>query len=309
MTEIPGGDPPICDSCNEPIVGPVIRVGVERFCKPCKEKTVMPWPKPTIEDFRLKTEGTDLCWIEGCDESQRQRGLCKKHYDRARHNGLLTEVMAQIDARCAPKGEILATMPLAPGDRAVLEAHVDHAIPGAYREVLQVWAGGLRVELAEMPTSVREARAWAAAVWDKEEQDWIEQARSERSDLLGSVRRLADELTAVDQALGPYLRQVAGDRCAAIRFVSCRAEVLTAVDEALGSRLEAVGGNRLLAIEALTAPSGPVLLSEEGLRERFSRLNEIGHAESLLVGLSEPLQGALRAVLEAEKARVLRVCP
>lgn len=238
----------------------------------------MPWPKPTIEDFRLKTEGTDLCWIEGCDDSQRQRGLCKKHYDRARNNGFLTEVMAQIDARCAPKGEILATMPLPPGDRAALEAHADRAIPGAYREVLQVWAGGLRVELAEMPTSVREAREWAAVVWAKEEQDWIEQARSERSDLLGSVRRLADELTAVDQALGLY-------------------------------RLEAAQGNRLLAIEALTAPSGPVLLSEEGLRERYARLNEIGHAESLLAGLSEPLQKALRAVLEEQKAQVLRVCP
>lgn len=36
---------------------------------------------------------------------------------------------------------------------------------------------------------------------------------------------------------------------------------------------------------------------------------DIGHAESLLAGLSEPLQKALRAVLEEQKAQVLRVCP
>ena len=150
------------------------------------------------------------------------------------------------------------------------------AIPAPYRAVLQVWAGGLRVELAEMPEAAEEARAWAAAVWS-EERSWVE-AQRERSDLLGSVRRLADELTAVDQALGPY-------------------------------RLEAAQGNRIAAIEALAAPSGPVLLSEASLRERFSRLNEIEHAESLLAGLSEPLHEALWVVLEEQKARVLRVCP
>lgn len=500
MTEIPGGDPPICDTCNDPIVGPVIRVGVERFCKPCKEQTVMPWPKVTIEDFRLKTEGTDLCWIEGCEESQRQRGLCKKHYDRARHNRFLTEVVAQIDARseapmsleqvkevvCKPlpsgavaivpavlapstvveghsesEGPILfrpATDPLewriqeveaellevraalvaAIGEsqditptlekvatlamqrdrcagiaeeaqkalqyahreagaeaelRALREALAEavgaHPEPltavqqvallkergsrGASRDgqylralldvlgvryddprppddadggltrmarnvlrswalcdaeavsaehcaILKVWAEAIDVGLGDAPEGKQEARVWAAMQWEEYEKWWkdredrlIEAAKNkdaELSNALGSVRRLADELTAVDAALGPYLRQAAGNRCAAIRFVCCCAEVLTAVDEALGPyRLEATGGNRILAIEALTAPSGEVLLSEANLRERFFRLNEIGYAESLLTGLSEPLQKALRAVLEEQKFQVLRVCP
>ena len=99
MTEIPGGDPPICDTCNEPIVGPVIRVGMERFCKPCKEQTVMAGRRLTIEDFPLKTEGTDRCWIHLCHQNQRTSGLCRAHYDSARYHGVLEALTAQIDAR------------------------------------------------------------------------------------------------------------------------------------------------------------------------------------------------------------------
>lgn len=379
----------------------------------------MAWPKPTIEDFRLKTEGTGLCWIEGCEESQRQRGLCKRHYDKARNNGFLVEVGALIDARSEPKGAILATMPLPPGERAVLEAP-----PSKYTSP-QAEIAELTVQLLEAQEELSEVRAaLVAAIGESDDktpllekvaalvmqrdhcariaeeaqkslqhahreagaeaelralrealaeavgahpepltplqqvallkervsrgdcrdskylcafldtlevryddprppdeegltqmawtvlQNWVRRhAAAELSNALGSVRRLADELAAVDQALGPYLRQVAGDRGAAIRFVRCRADQLTDVDQALDSIGLLVTHGRIAAIEALATPTGPVLLSEEGLRERFSRLNEIGHAEDLLKGLSEPLQGSLRAVLEAEKAKVLRVCP
>lgn len=222
VTEIPGGDPPICDTCNNPIVGPVIRVGMERFCKPCKEKTVMPWPKPTIEDFRLKTEGTDACWIEGCEESQRQRGLCKKHYDRARNNGFLTEVVAQIDARS--------------------EAH---------------------------PSPEAELRALKEALTE-------------------AIGPDLPPLEQISRLVAQYAAQLSRNR-----------ELEKAIQDAQQEARKQIAA----------APSGEVLLSEANLRERYARLNEIGHTESLLTGLSEPLQKALRAVLEEQKFQVLRVCP
>ncbi len=257
MSEIPGGDLPICDTCNEPIVGPVFRVGVERFCKLCKESDTMAWPKVTIEDFRLKTEGTDLCWIEGCEESQRQRGLCKKHYDRARHNRFLTEVVAQIDARSeAPMSleqvKEAVCKPLPSGAVAIVPAVLD---PSTVVEGHSESEGPILFRPATDPLEWR-------------------------------IQEVEAELRALKEALA----------------------------EAVGAHPEPLNAMQQVAllqgrIEALTTPSGEVLLSEEGIRERYARLNEIGHAEDLLKGLSEPLQKALRAVLEEQKAQVLRVCP
>ena len=419
--------------------------------------------KLTIEDFPLKTEGTDRCWIKGCEKEQRTSGLCRTHYDSARYCGVLKPLVMQIDTRSEALPPLEAELralkealteavgahpePLTPLQQvALLQRRAERGGASALA-VLKIWAAGMHADLVDIPTDPDDARAWAEQEWAKEEgyrrqrehllqqqldrsasrdgqylralldvlevryddprpsddadggltqlarnvlrswalrhaeavadehcailkvwaeainvglgdapegeqeaaawakQQWeeyekwwkgredrlIEAAKNKDAELssalgsvrrladeltavessaLGSVRRLADELTAVDAALGPYLQQVAGNRCAAIRYVCCNADQITAVDAALGpTRLADAGGNRILAIEVLTAPSGEVLLSEANLRERFFRLNEIGHAESLLTGLSEPLQKALRAVLEEQKFQVLRVCP
>lgn len=182
----------------------------------------MAWPKPTMDDFRLKTEGTDRCWIEGCEERQQKRGLCKRHYDRARNNGLLTEVVAQIDARS--------------------EAH---------------------------PSPEAELRA-------------IKEALAE------AIGPDIPPLEQISRLVAQYAAQLSRNR-------------------ELEKALQAAQQEARKQIAA--APAGEVLLSEEGIRDRYARLNEIGHAESLLAGLSEPLQKALRAVLEEQKAKVLRVCP
>lgn len=247
--------------------------------------------KLTLEDFPLKTEGTDRCWIVGCEEGRVAHGLCKKHYNSSRTAGVWNVLVAQIGARSEapmPGGEIAVCGPIVLGSGRGGEGHAEGTGPHIFRpatDPLMRRIQEVEAELRALKDALAEAvgahpeplNALQQVALLKKRVSRAEQG-GELTDALGSVRRLADELTAVDQALGPY-------------------------------RLADVQGNRICAIEALTAPSGPVPLSEVNLRERYDRLNEIGHAESLLEGLSEPLQKALRVVLEAEKAKVLRVCP